>query len=68
MIGVYEEKECLYSESNAPKMLDKLLRNGLIELPQPKHPKEIRISNGPRYCKYHMIISHPIEKCKPLKG
>jgi len=30
-----------YFESDTPKMLDKLLENGLIELPESKRPEEI---------------------------
>jgi len=48
-------------------MLDKLLELGLIAHSQSKHPKEVRITDNPKYCKYHTIISHPIEKCKAFQ-
>ena len=48
-------------------MLDDLLENGVIELPEPKHPKEIgRIAN-PKYCRYHRIVSHPLKMCVTFK-
>jgi len=62
-----EEKECPYSESDVPEMLDKLLKRGLIELPESSRPEEIRRTNDPKYCKYHRIISHPTEKCKTFR-
>ena len=62
-----KEKECPYSESDVPEMLDKLLEKGLIELPELSRPEEIRRTNDPKYCKYHRIISHPIEKCKAFR-
>jgi len=61
-----EEKECPYFEFDVPEMMDKLLKKELIELPELSRPEEIRRTNDPRYCKYHRIISHPIEKCKAL--
>ena len=45
-------------------MLDKLLEKRLVKLPELRCPEEIGRTNDPTYCKYHMIISHPIEKCK----
>ena len=67
MLRDSKEKECLYSESDVPKMLDKLLEKGLIELPELRHPEEIGRTNDPKYCKYYRIISHPIEKCKAFR-
>ena len=63
----FEEKECPYSESDALEILDKLLDRGLIDLPESSRPEEIGRTNDPKYCKYHRIISHPIEKCKAFR-
>jgi len=67
MLRDSEEKECPYSESDAPKILDKLLEKGLIELSELRCPEEIGRTNNPKYYKYHRIISHPKEKCKAFK-
>jgi len=48
-------------------MLDKPLEEGLIEPPELKRPEEIGRTSDPRYCRYHRIISHPIEKCRTFK-
>jgi len=48
-------------------MLDDLLENGIIELPAPKHPEEAGRITDPKYCRYHRVISHPLEKCITLK-
>jgi len=48
-------------------MLDDLLEKGVIELPKPKRPGEVGRTNEPKYCQYHTIISHPLEKCITLK-
>ncbi|KAG8380602.1 hypothetical protein BUALT_Bualt06G0032700 [Buddleja alternifolia] len=39
----------------------------LIELPEPKRPEEAGKVNDPKYCKYHRVVSHPIEKCFVVK-
>ena len=48
-------------------MLDHLLELKLIELPEMKRPEEADQTNDPKYCKYHRLISHPIEQCFVLK-
>ena len=48
-------------------MLDELLENKIIELPEAKRPKELGKTPDPNYCRYHRLISHPIEKCVTLK-
>ena len=48
-------------------MLEQLLKLQLIILPECKRPKEMGKVDDPNYCKYHRIISHPIQKCFVLK-
>jgi len=62
MLRDSKESEYPYSEFDAPEMLDKLLEEGLIELSKSKRPEEIGRTSDPKYCKYHIIISHLIEK------
>ena len=50
-----------------PEMLEQLLKLKLIELPKCKQLEEMRKVNDLNYCKYHCIISHPIQKCFVLK-
>ena len=68
MLRDSEKNEYSYSEYDAPKMLDKLLEKGLVQLPESRRPEEIGRTNDPNYCKYHRIVSHPIEKCKAFRG
>jgi len=63
-----KENEHPYFESNVPEMIDKLLEKGLIELPKSKCLKEVGRTDDPKYCKYHMIISHPIKKYNAFRG
>ncbi|KAA0054153.1 ty3-gypsy retrotransposon protein [Cucumis melo var. makuwa] len=39
----------------------------LIQLPECKRPKQAGKVDDPNYCKYHRIISHPVEKYFVLK-
>jgi len=48
-------------------MLDDLLEKGVIELPPSKRPEELGRTNDPKYCRYHRVVSHPLEKCITLK-
>ncbi|KAK2972773.1 hypothetical protein RJ640_027868 [Escallonia rubra] len=53
--------------SKVPQILDFLLEHKLIDLPEMKRVEKARQVNELRYCKYHQLISHPIEKCFTLK-
>ena len=68
MLRGSEENECPYSEFDAPEVLHKLLEKGLIKLPESNRPEKVRRTNDPKYCNYHRIISHPIEKCNAFRG
>ena len=48
-------------------LLDPLHILKLIELPECKRPEEMRKVDDPNYCRYHRIISYPIQKCFVLK-
>jgi len=48
-------------------MLDDLLEKGVIELPEPKRPKEAGRTIDPKYYRYHTIVNHPLERCITLK-
>jgi len=43
-------------------MLDDLLEKGVIQLPEPKRPEEVGRIADPKYCRYHRMVSHPLEK------
>ena len=48
-------------------MLKDLLEKNVIRLPECKCPEEMGRTNDPKYCVYHRVISHPMEKCFVLK-
>ena len=56
-----------FLDADMPKMLEQLLKLQLIELPECKQPEEMGKVDNLNYCKYHCIISHPIQKCFVLK-
>jgi len=48
-------------------MPDDLLKKGVIQLTEPKHPEEaVRTTNLKNYW-YHRVINHPLEKCIAVK-
>jgi len=64
-----ERQENMYPfpDSDISRMLDDLLESNIIELPKVNRPDEANQVDNPNYCKYHRLISHPIEKCFVLK-
>jgi len=62
-----EEKTYPFPDSDVASMLEDLLEKKVIELPECKRPEEMNRVNDPKFCKYHRIVSHPVEKCFVLK-
>ncbi|KAL2497497.1 Retrotrans gag domain-containing protein [Abeliophyllum distichum] len=62
-----EEKEYPFSDSGVYGILDQLLEQKIIELPAPKRPEEAGQVDHPKYCRFHQIISHQVERCFVLK-
>ena len=60
-------KQYPFDNSDVPRIFDELLKNRLIELPEMKRPDEEGRSDDPKYCKYHRLISHPIQDCFVFK-
>ena len=63
----WEQKVYPFLDADMPEMLEQLLKLQLIVLPECKRPEEMGKVDDPNYCKYHRIISHPIQKCFVLK-
>ena len=55
-------KKYLFLDSDVSKIFDELLELKLIDLPEMKRPDEVGKTDDPNYCKYHRLVSHPLEK------
>ena len=62
-----EQKVYPFPDEDVPNILEQLLQLKLIELPECKRPEDMRKVDDSNYCKYHRIISHPIQKCFVFK-
>ena len=62
-----EERTYPFPNFDVSGMFDDLLENKIIKLPECKRPEEMGHTNDPKYCKYHRVVSHPVEKCFVLK-
>ena len=60
-------KKYPFPDSDLSSMLDGLVKKNVIQLPTSKRPKEAHKTNDPNFCRYHRVVSHPIEKCVTLK-
>ena len=59
-----QENEYPFLDSNNAKIFYELLEHKLTEM---KYLNEVERTNDPNYCKYHRLISHPLEKCFVFK-
>ncbi len=62
-----EEKTYPFLDSDVLGMLENLLEKEIIKLLECKWPEEMGRTNNPKYCKYHRVVSHTVEKCFILK-
>lgn len=62
-----EERTYPFPDSNVSRMLDDLLEKKIIKLSKCKRLKEMGHTNDPKYCKYHRVVSHSVDKCFILK-
>jgi len=57
-----QEKKYPYPNLDLPRMLDDLLKKGVIQLPEPTRLEEVARTADPKYCHYHRMVSHLLEK------
>ena len=62
-----QEKEYPFLDSDVSDIFDELLELKLIELLEIKRPDEAGKADDPNYCKYHRLVSHPLEECFVIK-
>jgi len=48
-------------------MQDDIFQKGVIQLLEPKRLEEVGRTGDPKYCRYHRIVNHALEKCIRLK-
>jgi len=48
-------------------MMEDLLKKGVIQLLETKKPEQVGRTAYPKYCHYHRMVSHPLEKCITLE-
>ncbi|KAG9444493.1 hypothetical protein H6P81_015833 [Aristolochia fimbriata] len=56
-----------FADANVPIMLDQLLDNQLLRLPEIKRPGDQSKSKDPNFCKYHRLVGHSTKNCFVLK-
>ncbi|KAG9453382.1 hypothetical protein H6P81_006286 [Aristolochia fimbriata] len=56
-----------FADADVPIMLNQLLDNQLLRLPEIKRPDDQSKSKDPNFCKYHRLVGHSTEKCFVLK-
>jgi len=62
-----QEKVYPFPYSDLSDMLDDLLENKVINIPEMKRHEQVQQVKDPKYCKYHRLVGIPIKKCFILK-
>ncbi|KAA0039522.1 ty3-gypsy retrotransposon protein [Cucumis melo var. makuwa] len=62
-----QEKVHPFPDSNIADMLEQLLEKQLIQMLECRRPEQVGKVDDPNYCKYHRVITYPVEKCFVLK-
>ncbi|TYK00107.1 ty3-gypsy retrotransposon protein [Cucumis melo var. makuwa] len=62
-----QKKVYPFPDSDVADMLEQLIEKQLIQFPECKRLEQAGKVDDPNYCKYHRVISHPVEKCFMLK-
>jgi len=62
-----QQKKYPFPYSNLLGMVDDLLEQGVIQLPEPKRPEDVKRAADLKYCHYHRMVTHPLEKCVKLR-
>lgn len=62
-----QEKEYPFLDFDIPEVFEELVELKLVELPEMKRLDEAGKTDDPNYCKYHRLVSHPLEKCFVFK-
>jgi len=58
-----QEKKYLFLDSDLPRMLDDLLQRGHSS----SRGEEVGRTTNPKYCSYHRMVCHPLEKWVMIK-
>jgi len=61
------EKKFPFPDLDLSGMVDDLLEKGVIQLLEQKRPEEVGKITDLKYCRYHRMPSHPLEKCVTIK-
>ncbi|KAL2491905.1 Uncharacterized protein Adt_27533 [Abeliophyllum distichum] len=62
-----KENKYPFSDSQVSGILDQLLKQKIIELSIPTRLEEAGQVDHLKYCRFHEIISHPVERCFVLE-
>ncbi|XP_068225055.1 uncharacterized protein [Palaemon carinicauda] len=60
-------KKYPFPNDQVETILDQVLFNKHLELPEPKRPEEVGQVNDPKYCKWHQMVGHKTSDCWILK-
>ena len=66
MLKEVQKNKYPFSDFDLLGMLD-LLEKGIMQILEPKKPKEVGRTSNSKCYQYHRIVNHPLQKCGTLK-
>jgi len=61
------KKEYAFRRDLVKGMFEQLMEHKALNLPEPRRPEQVNMTNNPLYCPYHRYVGHTIEDCISFK-
>ena len=61
------KKEYAFRRDLVKGMFEQLMEHKVLNLPEPRRPEHVNMTNNPLYCPYHRYVGHVIEDCISFK-
>ena len=61
------KKQYIFKRELVKDMFEQLMEHKALNLPEPRRPDQVNMSNNALYCPYHRYIGHSIEDCIAFK-
>ena len=61
------KKQYAFRRDLVKEMFEQLMAHKALNLPEPRRPEQVNMTNNPLYCPYHRYVGHTIEDCISFK-
>ena len=61
------KKQYVFRRELIKDMFDQVMEHRALNLPEPRRPDQVRMTDNPLFCPYHRYVGHVIEDCVTFK-